>query len=250
MIGANPFYHKIIRKAIISFGNLFSDIHVVSKDKDDVTQRIVKCPISYANKQQWFNRINGDPEFLQKFEIDLPRLSFEVTGYQYNPSRRIGNQFDSIFANCGVPKNVTTPVPYTITFQLSSYTKNQDDSLQITEQIIPYFAPALILTIDVLDDIDLSMDIPLSMVGIQTEDNYTDLDNNRFIITTYTFEMEVQLFGPYDSKVNVIKKVIADINDKKDVNSPFYKRFTATVNPRTAERDDTYTIDELWAGQI
>lgn len=45
------------------------------------------------------------------------------------------------------------PVPYNIGFELNILTKLNDDSLQIVEQILPFFQPSFNLTIDLVDSI-------------------------------------------------------------------------------------------------
>ena len=45
------------------------------------------------------------------------------------------------------------PVPYNIGFELNVLSKLNDDSLQILEQILPYFQPHFNLTIDLVESI-------------------------------------------------------------------------------------------------
>ena len=42
------------------------------------------------------------------------------------------------------------PVPYNMSFELSVFTKLNDDMLQIVEQILPYFQPAYNLSVDLV----------------------------------------------------------------------------------------------------
>lgn len=250
----NPFYHAIVKKSVVAFGNLFSDIILETREATEtIIVRSIKCPISYANKQQWFVRLREDPDFLRKFETELPRLSFEITDYRYNPDKKMGGQLDNILYNCmGSDAQIYAPVPYRLTFQLYSYTKNQEEALQILEQILPYFGPSVTVNIDLLPLVNMNMDIPISLDGVQVEDNYQDLGSNRMIIQTFTFNMDIQLFGPANSNVNVIKKAIVDLNFKPGIEHADMT-YTASVNPQTAEGYDDPTfigIDEMWAGQI
>ena len=149
MLG-QTFYHQTIRNSIVAFGNLFTGIQIVSNDSSGNPARIVTCPISYAKKEQWFARLKSDSDFQAKFEIDLPRLSFEVTGYQYNPAKKMGPQSNMLMQQCGVPALTYAPTPWRLGIQLYAYSKNQEDSLQITEQILPYFQPNMDVNISVL----------------------------------------------------------------------------------------------------
>jgi hypothetical protein len=247
MFSENPFYHQIIRKAIVSFGDIFSDIHIINKDSNGVAVKDVRCPISFARKQQWYSRLNEDPDFTQNFEISLPRLSFEISAYQFNAEKKLGTQVQDILLKCKQNGRVFSPVPYRLIFDLYSYTNNQEDSLQILEQILPFFGPSIKANIEIIEG--LNIDIPISLVNVNAEDNYTELGSNRMVIQQFTFEVDVQLFGPLTNDLVLIKKSIVDLNKTKGT-APKDSTFTATVNPWEADKTDIYTIDELWAGQI
>ena len=253
IFGANPFYHSIIRKSVVAFGNLFSDIFIQTKDATDtVIVKTIKCPLSYAKKQQWYTRLKEDPDFVRKFETELPRLSFEIVNYRYNASKKLGGQLDSILMRCNKDVQIYSPVPYTLTFELYSYTKNQEDALQILEQILPFFGPSVTMNIDMLPLVNMNMDIPVTLAGVTVDDNYEDLNSNRMIVQTFTFTVDIQMFGPVSNTVSIIKKAIIDINNTKGILAKDIT-YTASVNPQTAEgyTDPTFiSIDEMWSGQI
>jgi hypothetical protein len=64
MLNGNVFYHGIIRKSIVSFGRLFSDVYIDRKQGDSVTgttlQRL-QVPLAYAPKEKWIVRLEQDP---------------------------------------------------------------------------------------------------------------------------------------------------------------------------------------------
>jgi hypothetical protein len=238
-------YNQVIRKAIVTFGNMFSDLTIKTKEADGDVIRNIEVPITYARKQQWLQRLQGDPDFQKKFEVVIPRLSFEIVGYQYLPEKKIGNQHDKLVQFCGLPKAIGAPVPYRLTVALSSYCKTTDDSLQILEQILPYFSPTLTASIELIPEYNFKTDIPVTLVGVDEDDNYQDINNNRMIIQTFTFNMDVQLFGPIDTSLGtLIKKV--DVNVKNIVTQVGIENYHAAVNPLSANKEDTYSIDELW----
>lgn len=243
MFRESPFYHSSIRNATIAFGNLFSGIHLINQDNTGKTVRDQIVEISFARKQQWLQRIQNDPEFLKKFESSMPRISFDITSVEYQPGKKLGNQFNHMLINCGVPKTVGSPAPWRLVFELSVYTKTVDDSLQIKEQILPYFNPSLMLNYLLLPEYNFSMDVPVTLMGVTDEDNYDDLMNNRRIIDTYIFTMDIQLFGPTSNNVAVIKEAISNIKTMK--NSGLETNDTEVV-PRTANKSDIYTISSNW----
>lgn len=251
MIGRNYYYHGTIKKSIVAFGNLFSTIRIQTKNGASQKIRDVPVPISYAKKQQWYTRLQEDPKFLKKFETDIPRLSFEVTSYQYLSEKNLGQSASMILKHCQGTKGIYAPVPYRLGFSLSSYTKNVEDSLQIVEQILPYFKPAMTLKIDSVPDMNIALEFPLVFDGVNTEDNYQDLETNRMIIDEFNFHMDIILFGPTDNSVNMIKEVIVDVNTSSaDINEPYDANYNAQVVPRAANEDDPHTIEEMWAGPI
>jgi hypothetical protein len=58
MLAGQVFYHGIIRKTIVAFGSLFSNIQIQRKSKDgtDTTLQTIKVPVAYAPKEKWIVR--------------------------------------------------------------------------------------------------------------------------------------------------------------------------------------------------
>lgn len=247
MLNSNPYYHAIIRKAIVAFGKTFTGMQCRHYDDNGAVAKIVQVPIAYAPKEKWFTRLSEDPDFAQKFQIELPRMSFEIIGMQYDAERKIGKYKDYMFSNCpGQTGKIYSPVPWNVTISLSTYTKTQDDSLQILEQILPFFGPALIINIDLIDR-NITQDIPVVLRSVERSDTYGgSLEDSRMIIQEFVFEMKLNLFGPIDNRYAVIKETIVDINTKNDINSTPLETYDAQVVPREAEKDDIFTIHEDW----
>ena len=126
-------------------------------------------------------------------------------------------------------KKVFMPVPYTLSFSLSIFTKLNDDALQIIEQILPYFQPSFNITIDLVSSIGEKRDIPVTLNNISFSDEYEgDFTTRRALIYTLTFSAKTQLFGAIaDSPDGIIKKVMVDIYQD--------------TNTRTARKSVRYT---------
>ena len=148
------FYHEIIRKTIIGFGTLFNDIYIRHKNKDGSVADETKVGLSYGPTQKFIARIQQQSDLNKPIAITLPRMSFEMSGIQYDPTRKtsITKTFKTNDSN-GNAQKVYMPIPYNINFELSVYSKLSDDALQIVEQILPYFQPSFNLTIDLVDAI-------------------------------------------------------------------------------------------------
>ena len=225
------FYHEIIRKTVISFGTLFNDIHVRHQDSTgkDISQ--IKVPISYGPKQKFLARIQQQPELNKATQISLPRISFEMNNIQYDPSRKSGISQTFKASDSGKLKKVFMPVPYNLGFELNILTKLQDDSLQILEQILPFFQPGFTLTIDLVKQIGERRDVPLVLQDISFTDDYEgDFDTRRALIYTLNFTAKTYMFGPIaDSTDGLIRKVQVD--------------YYSDTDTRTAKRVQRYRVE-------
>ncbi len=87
MLDGKVFYHGIIRSTIVAFGSLFSNIYIDRKKDDSVSGQTIQrlqVPLAYAPKEKWIVRIDSDPNLQNNTYTTLPRLSFEITGYNYD----------------------------------------------------------------------------------------------------------------------------------------------------------------------
>ncbi len=82
------FYHEIIRKTIIGFGTLFNDIYIRHRNKDGSIADETKVGLSYGPTQKFIAKIQQQSDLNKSIAITLPRMSFEMSGIQYDPSRK------------------------------------------------------------------------------------------------------------------------------------------------------------------
>ena len=229
------FYHQRIRKAVAVFGSLFNNINVVRTNSAGAVMSQVKVPLSYAPKRDFLARIDATQdgeEAERQIAIKLPRMSFEITNMQYDPARQLPKMnkcvtFPTNFE--GGARELYTPVPYLIGFQLNVYAKSQDDALQIVEQILPYFTPQYTVTVKPLSDFDTKEDTPISLVGITFSDDYEGLiESRRSIIYTLDFEMKLSLYKNIAATSAVITSADVNIYDYDDTDNLY-----STVEVRT-----------------
>lgn len=228
------YYHEILRKTVIGFGTLFNNIKIVHKNENGSDASIMRMPIAYGPIQKFLARIEQQSDLASKQTLTLPRLSFEMKGIQYDPSRKVSivQQFKTTHDN-GNALKVYMPVPYNVTFELNIMSKLNEDSLQIIEQILPYFQPAINITIDLVDSIGEKKDIPIVLDSINFQDNYVGgFDERRVIIHTLMFTAKTYLFGPIsDSTEGLIKKVQVDYT----MNSERRREIRYTATPKALE---------------
>ena len=229
----NHFYHEIIRKTIVSFGTLFNNIEIQHTDKAGKVVSVIKVPISYGPQQKFLARITQGRDYSDGVgtTLTLPRMAFEVMGMNYDSTRKVSTMQTFKAVNKKTNKLIKgyMPVPYNINMQLSILAKLNEDAIQILEQILPYFQPAFNLTIDLVDVIGEKRDMPITLEGIQMEDNYEDDFLTRRALTyTLNFTCKTYLFGPIaNNSEGLIKKVQADY-------------YTDTSNTKTAPRQIRY----------
>lgn len=199
MLNNNVFYHGIIRKSIVAFGRLFSDIYIDRKQGDSVngpTVQRLQIPIAYAPKEKWLVRIEQDPTLENHTYTTLPRMSFEITGYAYDSSRKF-NKMNKMVCNDGSSSSsMFSPVPYNVNISLYVLTKTQEDGLQIIEQILPTFSPEYTLAINAVPQMNIIQDIPVILNDISVSDEYDgDFETRRFVTHTLSFTLKLNLFG-------------------------------------------------------
>jgi len=244
------YYHEIIRKTIISFGTLFNQIHIRHEEQNGTNFSDIRVPIAYGPRQKFLARIIQQPELNKATQISLPRMSFEMTSIQYDPTRK--SSVVQTFKACddgGNIKKVYMPVPYNIGFELNILTKLNDDALQIIEQILPYFQPAFNITVDLVDSIGEKRDIPMVLENISFQDDYEgDFSTRRALIYTLTFTAKTYLFGPVaESTDGLIRKVQVDLyTDTNRTTAKREVRYTVTPDPINADPDDNFGFDENW----
>ena len=225
------FYHEIIRKTVISFGTLFNDVHVRHQDASGKDISEMKVPVSYGPRQKFLARIQQQPDLNKATQISLPRMSFEVNNITYDPSRKTGVTQTFKVKDGKQVKKVFMPVPYNLGFELNILTKLQDDSLQILEQVLPFFQPGFTLTIDLVNSIGEKRDVPMVLDSINFTDDYEgNFETRRALIYTLNFTAKTFMFGPVaDSTDGLIRKVQLD--------------YYSDTNTRTASREMRYRIE-------
>jgi hypothetical protein len=242
---SNYFYHEILRKTIISFGTLFNDIKIKHKDNAGDDFSIITVPIAYGPVQKFLARIEQVPDLKKRVAITLPRMSFEMTGISYDPSRKSSTM--QTFKTLDKTNNELTkafmPVPYNVNIRLSVMVKLNEDALQIVEQILPYFQPHFNLTVDLASSIGEKRDIPMILERITMDDQYEgDYTTRRILIYTLDFTAKTYLFGSVgNGNESLIKQVQVDYySDTNRVNASRQLRYVA--EPRAIK---DYNSDEI-----
>jgi len=191
------FYNGSIRRMVVAFGSLFNQIYIDKAESGGT--KTVLVPISYAPKEKYKVRLAGDPSFQNPNQIVLPRMAFEITGYVYDSARKRNSVSKNVLRpSVDNPSGVDytfSEVPYNIDFALYIYVRNMEDGLRIVEQILPFFSPEFVVTVN-FDDVNKKIDVPIYLNSVSSEEDYEgDFETRRSIIFTLNFTMKTYLFG-------------------------------------------------------
>lgn len=242
----NRFYHSITRKYVALFGTLWNDIEI-TRDTSTGTQTI-KVPVSYAPMEKVLSRVSENPN-LDAPAITLPRMSFEIVGIEYDGTRKVvsnrKNTVRLVNDNDNV-QSVFTPAPYNISFELNILTKYTEDGSKILEQIIPYFKPDWTPSVQLLEDIDYYLDVPVVLNSVTTQDTYEGAyDERRALIWTLNFTLKGYYFGPTTNrKVIKFAQVNTYVNNQENVDANTYHNIVTVQPGLTANGEPTTDVTQ------
>ena len=254
MLGTQ-FYNQAVRKTVIAFGTLFNNIEL-KKTVDGQVLEVEKVPLAYGPKQKFLYRLQGNPTDGRKVAITLPRIYFEMTGIDYDASRKTPatQKYKTVINDNGNEvRTQYVPVPYNISFEVGILCKSQDDGLQILEQILPFFQPSFSMSLKFIPDMDEVRDVAVVLNSVDFDDDWEDdFSTRRSITYTMQFTAKSYIYGPY-TKADVIRKsriieTIGDTNvNKRHVELSYTPKAKTDINQDgqvTAADDALVTADD------
>ena len=195
------FYFQTIRKYVSLFGTLFDEIFI--SKYNNITghlEQLIKVPVTYAPKEKMLARVGQDPDLDRpSATVTLPFISFEMTDVRYDQDRKLPttNRISKTSSNSNALLYQYNPVPYTFGFRLYVYVKNAEDGTKIIEQILPYFTPEFSVSVNLIPEMDVTMDIPIVLHSISQEDSYEgNFAERRALIWTLDFTLKGYIYGP------------------------------------------------------
>jgi len=188
------FNNECVRKLVIGFGSLFNNIKIKNLEKGG-TLVDYTIPLTYAPKEKYLKRLtqlSSISENKTRVQIAVPQMAFEMLDMVYDPTRRLGKTKQKIQGT----SSSYSEAPYNFTFGLYAYTRNIEDNLQIIEQILPYFSPEFVLTLN-LTSIHQKVDVPITLVKtILTEEYEGDFSFRRAVTSTFQFVVKSYVYAP------------------------------------------------------
>lgn len=229
--------------------DVFNNIHVTKEDSDGNILKDIRVPIAFARRQKYLARIQEDqmknPDTTQaKTELSLPRMSCNITTIDPNPAAQLSPHTLQVreLTEDGLDEFLKqmSPTPIQCGIDLSIYTYQLDDMLQIIEQIIPYFVPDLNVNILDIPALDISKDVPIKLDSINTDDTFEGaMDEYRIIEWSISFTTNIDIYPPI-KQGGVIRRAITNyyINEDKKESS-----IEHVLNPFDTKLEDDYVID-------
>lgn len=211
MLGQPYFHHDIIRKMVVLMGTILNDIVIERTDSNNTLRDVIKVPLTFAPKEKMIARMEADPDIDRPMAVALPMISFEILDIYYDHERKL-NSVGKIAVrhptNKGSMKHQWNGVPYVFMFRAYIYIKNTVDGTKIVEQILPYFHPEFIPTVDLIPEMNIVHDIPIVLTSTKLQDNYEgDFKKRRAIIWSLDFALKGWMYGPI-----MTSKVIKFVN--------------------------------------
>ena len=224
------FYDNQIRRFLLQFIRAFSNFQVeYGKDRDNNTT-LVTVPVKYGDATRLVSNIIRDGS--ENKQVPSPMMSVYITAMEYARDRMQEPTFvDKKHIrqrkyNKDTGEYLTTqgnaftverlmPVPYNLTINVDVWTSNTNQKLQLLEQILALFNPALEIqsTDNYLDWTSLSY-IELTQTTWSSRAVPVGADE-QIDIATLTFNVPIWITAPAKvKKLGVVQKIVASIYDE------------------------------------
>lgn len=216
------FYDQQIKRYILQFMAIFSNLNVQFGAKDNREPGLVPVHLTYGPKDRVVAHIRGDNT--QNKPLRLPAMAANLANIDLSPDRYKGkptNRRQSYLESGGLlPDDIKVidqrmPVPYNLNMELSVYTSNMDEHFQIMEQILVLFDPTLQVQTSE-EGFDWTKIHTVELTGINNEMNYPVGPDRRIIQTTLTFITKVWFSVPAKIRTDFIKTIqmrVGAVND-------------------------------------
>ena len=206
----NTYYNESIRKLVTAFGALFNSIYIIRKDENQQITEKIRVPLMYGPKEKFIYRLKNESQISDETHVQttLPLMGFDMTSIMYDVNRKINRLTRKVQQG----RSSYSEVPYNISFGLYVFTRNIDDNLQIVEQILPYFAPEFMISINI-DELYPSVDIPIILNSVAMNEDYEGaFDVRRSVTSMFDFTVKGYVYNKFcEPTTGIIKNIDLDI---------------------------------------
>jgi hypothetical protein len=227
---AQFFYDEQIRRFLLQFARIFSNFSVeYGRDEEGENHTLIRVPVKYGDWSRQAQTVlqNNSASTMPS----TPQMTFYITALDYDRPRIQEPNFVSTIAvrqrtyDSDTDSYETTqgnaftinrlmPVPYKLTVNLDIWTSNTNQKMQLLEQILVLFNPALEIqsTDNYIDWTSLTTcDLQSTKWSSRTVPIGTD---NPIDIATLTFTLPIWISSPAKvKKLGVVERIVANIFD-------------------------------------
>lgn len=239
---SNPlfFYDEQLRRYLLQFTRIFNNFQVeYGRNEEGTNHTLIRVPVRYGDSSRQAqtviqqNSANFMPStplmtfYISDLKYDRPRIQEPYFISKINVRQRtydeVTNSYETTQGNAFTIER-PMPVPYKMTIKLDIWTSNTNQKMQLLEQILVLFNPAL--EIQATDNfIDWS-----TLTVLELEDtNWSSRTipvgtDNPIDIATLTFNIPIWISSPIKvKKLGVIERIIANMYDAHgDVNEAMF----------------------------
>ncbi|MDX8384543.1 MAG: tail sheath stabilizer and completion protein [Ghiorsea sp.] len=256
MPSATPFYFSTIRKTTIAIATMFNNIHLVRRDTAGNTIHDIKVPLSFApTPGYWQKEINNAQTSIDTnvadIKIALPRMSFAMTGLQYDQTRqRNPLAMSKMRSSLNTFKYQIQSVPYDFQFQIGVYVDEIEDGLQIIEQILPTFTPDYNMSVKTVPEMNIIEDIRVLLDSVDFDDTYeSSFDSQRVISWNLNLTVKGSIYQPITTSPE-IQKTVMNVEAVSPTMMSTLKNLSVAVpvvDPVVKSKILAYPGTEIWA---
>lgn len=217
----NKYCFDTIKKSIVVFSKLFSDLEVTRRSPDGKVIQNRKVEIILANKEKLEKKLNSNNK---RQQVVLPVLSIWNNNIKY----RIDKQANPFFGNYRISKEyneiaqyLSKGAPVDLDMSVLVKTKYYSDMMQIVETIIPMFRNNIVKSVNLIAELDIFYNITFILNNI-SQNLHFEMENGKDDIRSleqeFAFTISTMIFPPIDEKI-IAKQVKLFTGDLKVIGS-------------------------------
>lgn len=235
------YYFSTTKKIIVAVGSIFDNLTIAGDHVADI-----RVPLYYSARSKFLDKRTQQPDLdASTFDYINPAIGFELTGLNFAPERHLNplHKIEDRYLSGGGDKLMSfNRVPYDLSFSVSVAAKRFEDSLRIIEQVLPYFAPEITLTLNDREDFALQTNVTIVLNSVAVNVSYEGpFDDGREII----WDLQLTAKSYYYTPVQARERIKESIIEMREMDfDRMFERYVAEVVPREATASDPHVIEE------
>jgi hypothetical protein len=224
------FYDEQIRRFLLQFARIFNNFDVeYGRNEEGTEHTLIRVPVKYGDWTRQAQTVlqNNSASTMPS----TPQMTFYVSGLDYDRPRmqepyfvskiavrqrtydEVTDSYETTQGNAFTIERLM-PVPYKLTIKLDIWTSNTNQKMQLLEQILTLFNPALEIqsTDNYIDWTSLSV---CELQSVQwSSRNIPVGTDNPIDIATLTFALPIWISAPAKvKKLGVVERIVASVFD-------------------------------------